>query len=91
MHGKVPLLLFFVTIGLCLLLMPKDVEANPSYQRNGLRRCPPTCSMYCQCGHLLDTNGCPICRCRPSNICTGRHPNHHPRHRVGYSKSQVLY
>ncbi|UJR14787.1 hypothetical protein I4U23_001775 [Adineta vaga] len=91
MNIKIFLFLTFVVVGLCLCLIPINIEALPAQTRNGYRRCPPTCSMYCQCGHVMDKTDCPICRCRPSNICTGRHPNHHPRHRVGYSKSQILY
>ncbi|CAF0818503.1 unnamed protein product [Adineta steineri] len=91
MHAKVLLFFTLYVIALCLWLMPTGTEAYPNYPRNGHKRCPPTCSMYCQCGHVLDANDCPICRCRPSNICTGRHPNAHPRHRQGYGKSQILY
>ncbi|CAF1266414.1 unnamed protein product [Rotaria sp. Silwood1] len=90
MHIKVFLFFAFIVIGLCLCLMPIGSEARP-YKRSIHTRCPPTCSMYCPCGHLLDKNSCPICRCRPSNVCTGRHPNAHPRQHQSHTKSRVLY
>ncbi len=69
--------------------MPTGSEAFLQ-QRNSVT-CPPVCSIYCPCGHVLDRNDCPICRCRPSNLCTGRHPNAHPRYRQTHRKSQILY
>ncbi len=80
----------FIVTGLCLCLMLIGSEAYP-HHRNGAEKCPPTCSMYCPCGHVFDKHGCPTCRCRPSNVCTGRHPNAHPRQRQGHGKSQILY
>ncbi|CAF5131139.1 unnamed protein product, partial [Rotaria magnacalcarata] len=63
--------------------MPMSSEALPA-KRSIHTRCPPTCSIYCPCGNILDRNSCPICRCRPSNVCTGRHPNAHPRQHQSY-------
>jgi hypothetical protein len=72
--------------------MPTSSKAYAAPQRNGgVGKCPPVCSIYCPCGHILDSYHCPICRCRPSNICTGRHPNAHPRTRQSHSKSHILY
>ncbi len=90
MHVKVLLFFALIMIVFCLCLLPTGIETNPIH-RNGGIKCPPTCSMYCQCGHVLDSNNCPTCRCRPSILCTGRHPNQHPRYRQSYSKSQILY
>ncbi len=89
---RVEVVLFFalIVIGFCLCLMPTGIDAYPS-SRNGGLKCPATCSIYCPCGNVLDKNNCPICRCRPSNVCTGRHPNAHPRQRQGHSKSHILY
>lgn len=89
---RIKVLLFFalIVIGFCLCLIPTGSEAYP-YQSNGIKKCPPTCSIYCPCGHVLDRYNCPICRCRPSNLCSGRHPNAHPRHRQSHSKSHILY
>lgn len=92
MHVKVLLFLAFIVIGLCLCFMPMATEAYPHPNgRNGGHKCPPTCSIYCPCGNVMDTHNCPICRCRPSNVCGGRHPNAHPRHRQGHGKSHILY
>ncbi|CAF3770770.1 unnamed protein product [Rotaria socialis] len=74
MRAKVFLFFFVITIVLCVWFMPTGTEALP-YSRNGFGRCPPACSVYCPCGNVVDGNGCPICRCRPSNTCTGKHPN----------------
>ncbi len=90
MRVKVFLFFAFIVIGFCLCLLPTGSEAYPT-QRNGMVKCPPTCSMYCPCGKQFDENNCPKCLCRPSNICTGRHPNAHPRNRPSHGKSQILY
>ncbi|CAF0970278.1 unnamed protein product [Rotaria magnacalcarata] len=74
MRAKVFLFLVVIIIVLCVWFMPTGTEALP-HSRNGFGRCPPTCSVYCPCGNVVHGNGCPICRCRPSNTCTGRHPN----------------
>ena len=84
-------LFFAVTIiVLNLCLIPDTSEAFP-VNGYGMFKCPPSCAIYCQCGHILDSRNCPTCRCRPSNLCTGRRPNAHPRHRQGNGKSQILY
>ncbi len=90
MRVTIPLPFVFIVIGLCLFLMLIGSEAYPNH-RNGVEKCPPTCSIYCPCGHVLDGHRCPMCRCRPSNLCTGRHPNAHPRQRPAHGKSQILY
>jgi hypothetical protein len=90
MRVKIFLFFAFIVIGFCLCLMPPGIEAYP-HNRNGASKCPTTCSIFCPCGNILDKLGCPICRCRPSNICTGRHPNNHPRQRQSQSKSHILY
>lgn len=91
MHVKVFLLFVLAVIGLCICLLPAGTDGLPQYSRNAMKKCSPTCSIYCQCGYMLDSSDCPTCRCRPSNICTGRHPNHHPRHRPAHGKSQIIY
>jgi hypothetical protein len=87
MRVNVFLSFVFITIGLCLWLIPTGTEAHP-IQRNNFGRCPQMCAnLYCPCGY--DTNKCPQCSCRPSNTCTGRHPNafgRPPSH-----KSHILY
>lgn len=81
------LFLVFISIGLCLWLMPTGTEAHP-IQRNGFKRCPP-CNLYCPCGYAIDSSPCPKCMCRPSNTCTGRHPNAFGR--TPFVKSNILY
>lgn len=78
----------FIIIGICLWLMPSGTEAFP-VQRNGLRRCPAPCNIYCLCGYQVDEYNCPKCACRPSNSCTGRHPNAYGRPQ--FVKSHILY
>ncbi|CAF1609764.1 unnamed protein product [Rotaria magnacalcarata] len=90
MRATVFLLFASIVIVICLCLMPMSSEALPA-KRSIHTRCPPTCSIYCPCGNILDRNSCPICRCRPSNVCTGRHPNAHPRQHQSYGKSRILY
>lgn len=68
--------------------MPTSTEAYP-FQRSGFKRCPPTCSIYCPCGRNVDQFGCPTCSCKPSNTCTGRHPNAFGR--PPFVKSSILY
>ncbi len=79
----------FITISLCLWLLPTGTEAHPS-RRQGLKQCPPPCNLYCPCGHNLDSFNCPTCSCRPSNSCTGRHPNAFGR-QPPFVKSNILY
>ena len=32
--------------------------------------CPPVCQIFCEYGNVLDTNGCPTCKCNPPpNAC----------------------
>ena len=68
-----------------------EAYPNPVNRPGPPGRCPPSCSIYCPCGNVLDNYNCPICRCRPSNVCTGRHPNQNSKHRTSYSKSHILY
>lgn len=82
------LLVFLFTTILCLWFMPTGNEALP-HSRHGFGRCPPTCNVYCPCGNIVDGHGCPICRCRPSNACRGRHPNIFGR--PPYVKTQIIY
>ncbi|CAF3440317.1 unnamed protein product [Rotaria sp. Silwood2] len=89
MRTTVFLFLVCITIGLCLWFIPIGTEAHP-LSRNGFFRCPPTCHVYCPCGNILDTNNCPMCRCRPSNTCTGRHPNAFGRPQNSKNKDFVL-
>ncbi|UJR31925.1 hypothetical protein I4U23_019399 [Adineta vaga] len=72
---------------LCLWLMPTNTEASP-IARNGFGRCPP-CNNYCPCGIIVEERSCPSCRCRPSNVCTGRHPNGIGR--WPFIKSHIVY
>ncbi|CAF1335098.1 unnamed protein product [Rotaria sordida] len=88
MRTTVILFLVFITIALCLWFIPTGTEALP-FSRNGYGRCPPTCRMYCPCGHAVDGYNCPMCRCRPSNACTGRHPNAYGQ--PPYIKTKILY
>ncbi|CAF2345588.1 unnamed protein product [Rotaria sp. Silwood2] len=49
------------TIFLVCVLAPFTISkaiSNP--------KCPPLCRMYCKYGNVLDENGCPICKCKPS-------------------------
>ncbi|CAF0914225.1 unnamed protein product [Adineta steineri] len=87
MRSNILLLFIFVTIGVCLWLMPTSTEAYP-FQRNNFGRCPP-CNLYCPCGFVLDGKACPSCRCRPSNTCTGRHPNAFGQ--WPFIKSKIVY
>jgi len=88
MRINVFLFFVFITIGLCLWLMSTGTEAYP-HQRNGFKRCGPVCNIYCPCGHNIDASGCQTCSCRPSNACTGRHPNAFGRPQ--FEKSNILY
>ncbi len=87
MRVNVFLSFVFIIIGLCLWLIPTGTEAY-SVARHGNARCPP-CNIYCPCGNIMDRNNCPSCRCRPSNLCTGRNPNGFGR--WPFIKSQIVY
>ena len=85
MRTQLTILLGLMVLALCLCLMPTGSEAYP-YPRHA-NRCPHQCGIYCPCGNIMDNNNCPTCRCRPSNTCTGRHPNGRPPP----FKSNILY